>query len=132
MLACSAALVAAELAPESVHYWIAGHRSVEPGASVALDHLGLTPLVDLGLHLGEGSGATLAVPMVQAAARVLTEVATFDAAGVTPKVDEGGTKARRDLLGAGKDAPVARTDSSEAHADTPDAGEDPPGAEEEG
>ena len=66
-------------------YWVAGHRSAEPGASAALDHLGLRPLVDLELRLGEGSGAVLAVPLVQAAARVLREVATFDSAGVTDK-----------------------------------------------
>jgi nicotinate-nucleotide--dimethylbenzimidazole phosphoribosyltransferase len=52
----------------------------EPGAAVALDHLGLGPLLDLDLRLGEGSGACLAVPLVQAAGRVLREVATLDAA----------------------------------------------------
>ncbi len=83
--ACSAALVAAELAPDATAYWVAGHRSVEPGAAAALEALGLRPLVDLDLRLGEGSGAALAVPIVQAAARVLREVATFDAAGVTEK-----------------------------------------------
>ncbi|HEY4634330.1 MAG TPA: nicotinate-nucleotide--dimethylbenzimidazole phosphoribosyltransferase, partial [Candidatus Limnocylindrales bacterium] len=57
---------------------VAGHRSVEPGATAALQHLGLEPLLDLGLRLGEGTGAVLAVPLVQAAARVLTEMATLD------------------------------------------------------
>ena len=52
---------------------------------MALAHLGLTPLVDLGLRLGEGTGAALAVPIVAAAVRVLHEVATFDAAGVSEK-----------------------------------------------
>ena len=51
----------------------------------ALVHLGLTPLLDLGLRLGEGTGACLAVPLVQAAARLLAEMATFDAAGVSAK-----------------------------------------------
>ena len=83
VISCAAALVAQAIAPAAVGYWIAGHRSAEPGASAALAALGLTPLVDLGLRLGEGSGAALAVPLVQAAARVLREVATFDAAGVT-------------------------------------------------
>jgi nicotinate-nucleotide--dimethylbenzimidazole phosphoribosyltransferase len=64
---------------------IAGHRSVEPGASVALAALDLAPLVDLQMRLGEGSGAMLALPIVQGAARVLRDVATFDAAGVTEK-----------------------------------------------
>jgi nicotinate-nucleotide--dimethylbenzimidazole phosphoribosyltransferase len=85
VIACAAALVAAALAPEAVGYWVAGHRSAEPGASVALDHLGLVPLIDLDLRLGEGSGAALAIPLVQAAAAVLREMATFDSAGVTDK-----------------------------------------------
>jgi nicotinate-nucleotide--dimethylbenzimidazole phosphoribosyltransferase len=85
VIACSAALVARALAPDSVAAMIAGHRSVEPGASVALDALGLHPMVDLDLRLGEGSGAVLALPLVQGAARVLRDVATFDSAGVTEK-----------------------------------------------
>ena len=85
VIACAAALVARALAPHSTAAMIAGHRSVEPGASVALDALGLTPLVDLDLRLGEGSGAVLALPLVQGAARVLRDVATFDSAGVTEK-----------------------------------------------
>jgi nicotinate-nucleotide--dimethylbenzimidazole phosphoribosyltransferase len=85
VIACSAALAARALAPQSTVAMIAGHRSAEPGASVALTALGLTPLVDLDLRLGEGSGAALALPLVQCAARVLRDVATFDAAGVTEK-----------------------------------------------
>jgi len=85
VIACSSALVAAALAPVASDYWVAGHRSSEPGASVALTHLGLEPLIDLDLRLGEGSGAALAVPLVQSAARILREMATFDAAGVTDK-----------------------------------------------
>ena len=81
-----AALLAAEAMVPGVKDWcVAGHRSVEPGASAALAHLGLTPVLDLGLRLGEGTGAVLALPVVQAAARVLREMATFDAAGVTDK-----------------------------------------------
>jgi nicotinate-nucleotide--dimethylbenzimidazole phosphoribosyltransferase len=85
VIACSAALAARALAPNAVAAMIAGHRSAEPGASAALEHLGLTPLVDLDLRLGEGSGAALALPLVQSAARVLRDVATFDSAGVTEK-----------------------------------------------
>jgi nicotinate-nucleotide--dimethylbenzimidazole phosphoribosyltransferase len=85
VIACSAALVARAIAPYAADYWVAGHRSVEPGAGAALAHLGLVPLVDLGMRLGEGSGAALAVPFVQASARILREVATFDSAGVTNK-----------------------------------------------
>jgi nicotinate-nucleotide--dimethylbenzimidazole phosphoribosyltransferase len=83
VIACSAALAAARLQPAVVGYLVAGHRSEEPGAAVALEALGLEPLLDLGLRLGEGSGAVLAVPLVQAAARMLREVATFDTAGVS-------------------------------------------------
>ncbi|WP_420117679.1 nicotinate-nucleotide--dimethylbenzimidazole phosphoribosyltransferase [Micromonospora sp.] len=85
VIAVSAALAAAALAPDAVGAMVAGHRSVEPGATVALRHLGLDPLVDLGLRLGEGTGALLALPVVVGAVRVLHEVATFDAAGVSEK-----------------------------------------------
>jgi nicotinate-nucleotide--dimethylbenzimidazole phosphoribosyltransferase len=85
VIAGSAALVARALAPDSVAAMVAGHRSAEPGASVALAALGLKPLVDLDLRLGEGSGAALALPLLQSAARVLRDVATFDSAGVTEK-----------------------------------------------
>jgi nicotinate-nucleotide--dimethylbenzimidazole phosphoribosyltransferase len=85
VIAGSAALAAAALAPAAVDAMVAGHRSVEPGASIALLHLGLEPLLDLGLRLGEGTGAVLALPIVASAARVLTDVATFDSAGVAHK-----------------------------------------------
>jgi nicotinate-nucleotide--dimethylbenzimidazole phosphoribosyltransferase len=85
VIACSAALAARALAPDCTAAMIAGHRSVEPGASVALRALRLDPLIDLELCLGEGSGAVLALPLVQGAARVLRDVSTFDAAGVTEK-----------------------------------------------
>jgi len=85
VIACSAALVARAMAPQAADYWVAGHRSVEPGATAALAHLDLVPLVDLGMALGEGTGAALAVPLVQACARILREVATFDSAGVSDK-----------------------------------------------
>ncbi|MEV4708926.1 nicotinate-nucleotide--dimethylbenzimidazole phosphoribosyltransferase [Actinoplanes sp. NPDC049316] len=85
VIAASAAVVAAAFAPHAVAAMVAGHRSVEPGATVALAHLGLTPLLDLGMRLGEGTGATLALPVVAGAARVLREVATFDSAGVSEK-----------------------------------------------
>jgi len=85
VIAGSAALAAAALAPDAVGATIAGHRSVEPGATVALAHLGLAPLVDLGLRLGEGTGALLALPIVTSAARALHDVATFDSAGIAEK-----------------------------------------------
>ncbi len=85
VIALAGVLVAAALAPGVVSYCVAGHRSTEPGASAALAHLDLEPLLDLGLRLGEGTGACLALPLLQASARVLREMATFDAAGVTDK-----------------------------------------------
>jgi nicotinate-nucleotide--dimethylbenzimidazole phosphoribosyltransferase len=85
VIAASGALAAAAFAPDAVAAMVAGHRSAEPGATVALAHLGLTPLLDLGMRLGEGSGAVLALPVVAAAVRVLHEVATFDSAGVSEK-----------------------------------------------
>ncbi|WP_430782997.1 nicotinate-nucleotide--dimethylbenzimidazole phosphoribosyltransferase [Actinoplanes sp. G11-F43] len=85
VIAASAAVTAAAFAPDAVAAMVAGHRSAEPGAGVALAHLGLEPLLDLGMRLGEGSGAVLALPIVSAAVRVLHEVATFDSAGVSEK-----------------------------------------------
>ncbi|RAO35280.1 Nicotinate-nucleotide--dimethylbenzimidazole pho sphoribosyltransferase [Micromonospora saelicesensis] len=85
VIAVSAALAAAAFAPAAVGAMVAGHRSAEPGATVALRHLGLDPLIDLGLRLGEGTGALLALPVVTGAVRVLHEVATFDSAGVAEK-----------------------------------------------
>ncbi|MEV4248696.1 nicotinate-nucleotide--dimethylbenzimidazole phosphoribosyltransferase [Streptosporangium canum] len=85
VIAGSAALAAAALAPAVVDHCVAGHRSAEPGHAAALDHLGLRPLVELELRLGEGTGGLLAHPLVCAAVRVMHEVATFDSAGVTDK-----------------------------------------------
>ncbi len=78
----AAALVARALAPRVGDYLIAGHRSVEPGASIALQSMGLEPLVDLGMRLGEGTGGLLAVQIVQAAAAALRDMATFEEAGI--------------------------------------------------
>ena len=78
-----AALVAARLAPPVAAHVVAAHRSVEIGHRVVLAALGARPLLDLDLRLGEGTGAALAVPLVQAAVRLLHEMATFAAAGVS-------------------------------------------------
>ncbi|GAA2630793.1 hypothetical protein Adu01nite_42560 [Paractinoplanes durhamensis] len=85
VIAASGALAAAAFAPDAIAAMVAGHLSAEPGAAVALAHLDLEPLLDLGMRLGEGSGAVLALPVVAAAVRVLHEVATFDSAGVSEK-----------------------------------------------
>jgi nicotinate-nucleotide--dimethylbenzimidazole phosphoribosyltransferase len=78
----AAALVAVALCPQVAGYLIAGHRSVEPGAAIALDHLGLRPLLDLSLRLGEGTGGLLTVPIVRSAAAVLGGMATLAEIGV--------------------------------------------------
>ncbi|WP_233510828.1 nicotinate-nucleotide--dimethylbenzimidazole phosphoribosyltransferase [Actinomadura craniellae] len=85
VIAGAAALAAAALCPDVVAACVAGHRSVEPGHAATVEHLGLRPLVDLELRLGEGTGALLALPLVQSSVRVLHEVATFDSAGVSDK-----------------------------------------------
>jgi nicotinate-nucleotide--dimethylbenzimidazole phosphoribosyltransferase len=85
VIACAALLASADRDPAVVDGCIAGHLSTEPGAAVALDHLGLEPLLDLSLRLGEGTGAVLALHLVRAAALVLNEMATFDSAGVSEK-----------------------------------------------
>ena len=79
----AAALVAARVEPAVADYLIAGHLSPEPGHRLGLDALGLEPLLDLRLRLGEGTGAALALPLLQASLALLTEMATFDGAGVT-------------------------------------------------
>lgn len=85
VIAGAAALAACALAPAAASCLIAGHRSAEPGHAISLEHLGLRPLIDLDLRLGEGTGALLALPIAQSAVRALRDVATFDAAGVTEK-----------------------------------------------
>jgi len=79
----AAALVASALAPAATAYMLAAHLSVEPGHGVALDHLGLRPLLALDMRLGEGTGAALALMLIDAALRIPREMATFEAAGVS-------------------------------------------------
>lgn len=83
VIAVSGACAAVAFAPAVRDYLLSGHAGAEPGIRVAVEHLGLQPLVDLGLRLGEGSGAALALPMVQAAAKVMRDMATFADAGIT-------------------------------------------------
>jgi nicotinate-nucleotide--dimethylbenzimidazole phosphoribosyltransferase len=77
LICTAAALIAARLQPDVKHYLIAGHRSLEPGHQIALEWLGLRPLLDLEMRLGEGTGAVLAMPIIEAAMRTLQEMATF-------------------------------------------------------
>lgn len=81
----TAALVAYGIAPAVKDYMIAAHRSVERGHSVTLDYIGLKPLLDLDMRLGEGTGAALGISIVDAACKILGEMATFEGAGVSEK-----------------------------------------------
>lgn len=87
VISLAAAVAATAIQDDVRDYLVAGHRSVEPGATVALDHLGLRPLIDLDMRLGEGTGGCLAIPIVQAAARHVAEMATFASAAVTDRTD---------------------------------------------
>jgi nicotinate-nucleotide--dimethylbenzimidazole phosphoribosyltransferase len=86
-IATAAALVAVRLAPAAREYLIAAHRSAEPGHAVLLDTLGLAPLLDLGMRLGEGTGAALGLGLVRAALACYGGMATFKDAGVSGPVD---------------------------------------------
>jgi nicotinate-nucleotide--dimethylbenzimidazole phosphoribosyltransferase len=79
----AAALIAAALAPGVKDFLIAAHVSTEPGHRLLLEHLGLNPLLDLGMRLGEGTGAALGISLAETAARILNEMATFADAGVS-------------------------------------------------
>jgi nicotinate-nucleotide--dimethylbenzimidazole phosphoribosyltransferase len=82
VVSCTAALLAEARWPGSKAWWQAAHRSTEPAQHRALDQLDLVPLLDLGLRLGEGTGALAALPLLRAAAAVLGQMATFEQAGV--------------------------------------------------
>ncbi|MGC8518037.1 MAG: nicotinate-nucleotide--dimethylbenzimidazole phosphoribosyltransferase [Steroidobacteraceae bacterium] len=82
-IATAAAALAVALAPPVRDYLLAGHRSEEPGHTHLLEHIGITPILDLHMRLGEGTGAVLAMPVVASALHILTEMATFASAGVS-------------------------------------------------
>ena len=82
-IASAAALAAVRLAPALVGYLVFAHRSAEPGHEVVLDALGASPLLDLGMRLGEGTGALLAWPILRSAAAMLSDMASFESAGVS-------------------------------------------------
>ena len=81
----AAALVADRLAHGAKAWWQAGHLSTEPAHAVALQRLQMTPILDLGMRLGEGSGATVALPVLRAAVQTLASMATFGEASVSDK-----------------------------------------------
>jgi nicotinate-nucleotide--dimethylbenzimidazole phosphoribosyltransferase len=88
-IAGAAALLALALDPKVRDFLVWSHRSAEPGARLLLESLGLEPVLDLSLRLGEGTGAALAVPILRSAAAVLREMATFSGAGVSNGVERG-------------------------------------------
>jgi nicotinate-nucleotide--dimethylbenzimidazole phosphoribosyltransferase len=83
VVSSAAALVAHRIAPVAMRWWVAGHRSPEPAHAIALERLGLEPVVDYRMRLGEGTGALVALPVLAAAGATLREMATFDEAGVS-------------------------------------------------
>jgi nicotinate-nucleotide--dimethylbenzimidazole phosphoribosyltransferase len=84
-IATAGALVATAMAPATVDYLIAAHRSVEPGHQTVLDFMGLKPLLNLNLRLGEGTGAALGMLLLEAGLKIYREMATFAEAGVSEK-----------------------------------------------
>lgn len=83
----AAALTAAKIAPDSIDYMIASHISEEPGHGFILRELGLTPMLHLKMRLGEGTGAVLAMSIVEAAAKIIDQMATFEEANVSKQMD---------------------------------------------
>lgn len=83
VIATAAGLIAARINPDITGFLIAGHRSVEPAHAAALDFMGLDPLMDFNMRLGEGTGAALAMDTVEAACKIMTQMASFEDASVT-------------------------------------------------
>lgn len=81
----AACLLAYKIEPKVINYCIASHRSKEQGHKIILDYLGLKPLLDLDMRLGEGTGACLGISLAEAAVKILTQMATFKSAGVSEK-----------------------------------------------
>ena len=88
IISTAGAAIAVGLCPAVQPFLIAGHRSVEPGHTLLLEHLGLEPLISLDLRLGEGTGAALALPLLDAAVATLNEMATFAEAQVASRLGE--------------------------------------------
>lgn len=84
-ISTAAALIAYEMCPKVRSYLFAAHRSAESGHGIALTYMGLNPILDLGMRLGEGTGAALAIGIIEAAAKIYAEMATFEQAGVSKK-----------------------------------------------
>jgi nicotinate-nucleotide--dimethylbenzimidazole phosphoribosyltransferase len=83
VVSTAAALLAEQALPGAKQWWVASHRSTEPAHTIALEQLSLEPLLDLRMRLGEGTGALLALPILQSAIALATDMATFNSAGVS-------------------------------------------------
>jgi len=84
-ISTAAAMIAVSLAPQVSDYLFSAHRSQELGHQIMLEWLELEPMLDLQMRLGEGTGAVLAFSLVEAACKILSEMATFSEAGVSDK-----------------------------------------------
>ena len=102
-ISTAGALIAHALCPKVADYLFAGHCSEEPGHRIMLRHLGLEPILDLGMRLGEGTGAALAMGVMDGAVRIFTEMLTFEEAGVTGKdsLESREIEKRRGRVGRG-------------------------------
>ncbi len=89
-ISTTSGFLATEIAPLAKHYLIASHNSVEKGHRLLLERMGLKPLLDLNMRLGEGTGAALGIGIVEASVKILTEMATFEDARVSRAIDDGG------------------------------------------
>jgi nicotinate-nucleotide--dimethylbenzimidazole phosphoribosyltransferase len=116
VVSAAAAMVARDTAYDASSWWFASHKSTEPAHVAALESLGLEPLLNLGIRLGQGTGALVALPLIRAAVRTLGEVSTLAEAGVNNKATPPAPEPRRrPARPARKAAPSA----SEAPAETP-------------
>jgi nicotinate-nucleotide--dimethylbenzimidazole phosphoribosyltransferase len=85
VISTAAGLIACQIQPDIKGYLIAGHRSVENAHQAALAHIGLEPVIDFNMRLGEGTGAALTIDVVVAACKIMCEMASFEDAGVSNK-----------------------------------------------
>ncbi len=90
LISTAAGLIAYMINPAVANYMIAGHKSVEKGHGFALRHIGIEPVLDLNLRLGEGTGAALTINLIEAACKIMCEMASFDEAGVSKKEQKNG------------------------------------------
>ena len=83
VISTAAGLVAHVISPDIQGYLISGHKSVEQAQKAALSHMGLTPVIDFNMRLGEGTGAAMAIDAVDAACKIMTQMASFDEAKIS-------------------------------------------------